>query len=132
MSGLTTVMASSLIGKGVPIGAFAARIEALPMFVLACPAEVSTAPPMASGTADTARTVWPEAAMAWAALALAWALACPELPTGPREKSPSAQLVAQAKAPQSTSIWRIDWLLTAMTPLQGWCIASLLKKLLAE
>jgi len=57
MSGLTTVMVSSLIGKGVPIEAFVACMEALPMAVLACPAEVSTAPPIDKGTAKTASTV---------------------------------------------------------------------------
>lgn len=58
--GLTTLMVSSLIGKGAP---GAAAREALPMAVLACPAEVSTAPPIDKGTAETARTVWPETAI---------------------------------------------------------------------
>ncbi|HTN65872.1 MAG TPA: hypothetical protein VL051_06790 [Burkholderiaceae bacterium] len=72
-------MTSSVTGKGVPIGAFAALMESRAPAALMVPAALSVTPATDKGAADSAEVTCPEAATLCAALALAWLPLCAAL-----------------------------------------------------
>jgi len=69
--GGVTVMTSSVMTNGLPMGDAAARAESCAAPMLTAPPMLSAAPPTDKGMAEAAEVTWPEAATECPVLALA-------------------------------------------------------------